>query len=219
MIGFGVVVCEGWPSMGADFGGVLVLTPVLLWLLLVLADIPITWPKLAGAAGSALLLVTAISWLDWRRGPTARTHLGNFFQRILDGDAVNIIIRKAAAATDSILNPLGMGSVVVGVIVWILLFRRLLPPLRTQFTTLHTVAVAALAVAILGTALNDGGITIWYTLTLALTVTVSALLVDHTSHLSVIHRDVPPTGSACRDPRSPELDLPVRGSGRKPARR
>jgi hypothetical protein len=77
---------------------------------------------------------------------------------------------------------LGMGSVFVGVVVWVLLFRRLLPALRTEFTTLHTVAVAALGVAILGTALNDGGITVWYTLTLAFTVTVSALWVD--PHLS-----------------------------------
>jgi hypothetical protein len=198
VIGFGVVLCEGWPSMGADFGGVIALTPPLLWLLLRLADIPITWPKLVGAAGSALLLVAAISWLDWRRGPTARTHLGAFFQRVLDGDAFNIIIRKAAAAAGSMLNPLGMASVLVGAVIWILLFRRLLPALRTEFTTLHTVAVAALGVAILGTALNDGGITIWYTLTLAFTVTVSALWVDHTSHLNVIHQAARQGGAADR---------------------
>ena len=198
MIGFGVVICEGWPSMGADFGGVIALTPPLLWLLLVLADIPITWPKLVGAAGSALALVAAISWLDWRRGPTARTHLGAFFQRVLDGDAFNIIIRKAVAAAGSILNPIGMGTVVVGLVVWILLFRRLLPALTTEFTTLHMVAVAALGVAILGTALNDGGITIWYALTLAFTLTVSALWVDRTSHLNVIHREAWHGGSADR---------------------
>ena len=188
MIGFGVVLCEGWPSMGADFGGVIALTPALLWLLLGLADIPITWPKLIGAAASALLLVTAISWLDWRRGPTARTHLGNFFQRVLDGDAMNIIIRKAVAAAGSMLTPLGMGSVVVGVVVWIFLFRRLLPALTTEFTTLHMVAVAALAVAILGTGLNDGGITIWYTVTLTFIVTIAALWTDRTSHPNVTDR-------------------------------
>jgi hypothetical protein len=198
VIGFGVVLCEGWPSMGADFGGVLALTPPLLWLLLVLAEIPITWPKLLGAAGSALVLVAAISWLDWRRGPTARTHLGAFFQRVIDGDAFNIIIRKAVAAAGSMLTPLGMGSVFVGVVVWVLLFRLLLPALRTEFTTLRTVAVAALGVAILGTALNDGGITIWYTLTLAFTVIVSALWVDRTYHLNVIHRDAWHGGSADR---------------------
>ena len=174
--------------MGADFGGVLALTPALLWLLLVLAEIPITWPKLIAAAASALLLVTAISWLDWRRGPTARTHLGNFFQRVIDGDAMNIIIRKADAAAGSMLTPLGMGSVVVGVVVWILLFRRLLPTLTTEFTTLHTVAVAALALAILGTGLNDGGITIWYTLTLAFILTIAALWTDRTSHPNVTDR-------------------------------
>lgn len=188
VIGFGVVLCEGWPSMGADFGGVIALTPALFWLLLVLADIPITWPKLVTIGGSALFLVTAISWLDWRRGPTARTHLGGFFQRILDGDAVNIIIRKAAAATGSILNPLAMGLVLAGVVAWVVLFRRLLPTLRTQFTTLHTVAIATLAVAILGTALNDGGITIWYTVTLTFTVTVAALWIDRTCRPNVAHR-------------------------------
>jgi hypothetical protein len=180
VIGFGVALCEGWPSMGADFGGVIALTPALLWLLLALAEIPITWPKLIAAVASALLLITAISWLDWRRGPTARTHLGGFFQRILDGDAMNIIIRKADAAAGSMLSPLGMGSVLVGVVVWILLFRRLLPTLTTGFTTIHMVAVAALAVAVLGTGLNDGGITIWYTLTLTFILTIAALWTDRT---------------------------------------
>jgi hypothetical protein len=195
-IGFGVVICEGWPSMGADFGGVIALTPSLLWLLLVLAEIPITWPKLVAIAGSALLLVAVISWLDWRRGPTARTHLGAFFQRVLDGDAFNIVIRKAVAAAGSTLNPLGMASLLIGAVIWILLFHRLLPALRSEFTTLHTVAVAALAVAILGTGVNDGGITIWYTVTLAFTVTVSALWVDRTSHLRVIHQAARQGGSA-----------------------
>jgi hypothetical protein len=195
-IGFGVVICEGWPSMGADFGGVIALTPALLWLLLALAHIPITWPKLMAIGGSALLLVAVISWLDWLRGPTARTHLGSFFQRVLDGDALNIIIRKAFAAAGSMLNPLGMSAVLVGVIVWVFLFRRLLPALRSEFTTLHTVAVATLGVAILGTAVNDGGITIWYTVTLAFTVTVSAFWVDRTSHLKVIHQAAQQGGSA-----------------------
>jgi Ca2+/Na+ antiporter len=101
---------------------------------------------------------------------------------------VNIIIRKAAAATGSILNPLAMGLVLAGVVAWVVLFRRLLPTLRTQFTTLHTVAIATLAVAILGTALNDGGITIWYTVTLTFTVTVAALWIDRTCRPNVAHR-------------------------------
>jgi hypothetical protein len=121
---------------------------------------------------------------------------------------LNIISRKAVAAADSMLNPLGMGSLLLGVVVWVLLFRRLLPALRTEFTTLHMVAVAALGVAILGTAVNDGGITVWYTVTLAFTVTISALWLDRT-HLNVIHRTARQGCSAdrsvSRDPRSSEL--------------
>ena len=121
-----------------------------------------------------------------------------FFQRVLDGDAFNIIIRKAVAATGSILNPLALGLVVAGVVAWVVLFRRLLPTLTTEFTTLHMVAVAALAVAILGTALNDGGITIWYTVTLTFTLTVAAFWTDPISHLNVTHRTAPQRGSAHR---------------------
>jgi hypothetical protein len=91
-----------------------------------------------------------------------------------------------------------MGLVLAGVVVWVLLFRRLLPTLTTQFTTLHMVAAATLAVAILGTALNDGGATIWYTLTLTFTVTVAALWVDRTSHFHVTHRAPRQGGSARR---------------------
>ena len=52
VIGFGVVICEGWPSMGSDFGGVIALTPPVLWLVLVLSGIRITPLRLL-AVGAA----------------------------------------------------------------------------------------------------------------------------------------------------------------------
>jgi hypothetical protein len=178
LVGFGVVLCDGWPSMGADFGGVLALTPILVWLVLACSDVRITWARvLAGGAG-AVVVVGVISWLDWRRGAAARSHLGAFFQRVLDGDAENIVIRKAIAAGASIVTPVGIGSLVIGVAVWIVIFGRLVPRLAGEFSTIHTTAVAALSVAILGTLLNDGGITIWYTMTAAIAISVTALWVD-----------------------------------------
>ena len=50
-----MVICEGWPTMGADFGGVIALTPAVLWLLLRLSGVRITWPKcwLIGGVGGA----------------------------------------------------------------------------------------------------------------------------------------------------------------------
>jgi hypothetical protein len=97
-IGFGIVICEGWPSMGSDFGGVIALTPAVLWLMLALSGVEITWQKLLAIGGSAVLAVGVISVLDWRRGPDRRTHLGNFVQRVLDGDALDVISRKAVAS-------------------------------------------------------------------------------------------------------------------------
>jgi hypothetical protein len=180
VIGLGVVLCEGWPSMGADFGGVIALTPALLWLLLVLADIPITWPKLIAAAGSAMLLIAAISWLDWRRGPGARSHLGSFVQRILDGDAQDIIIRKAAAAQESLLSPFGLVTVIAGTGLWILIFR-VLGPLFDNRETTRAVAIAILVVAVVGTLVNDGGVSIWTTITIAFTVTLAASWIERIS--------------------------------------
>ena len=102
-IGFGIVICEGWPSMGSDFGGVIVLTPAVLWLMLALSGVKMTLPKLLAIGGSAVLAVAVISVLDWLRGPDRRTHLGNFVQRILDGDALDVISRKAVASVQTIV--------------------------------------------------------------------------------------------------------------------
>jgi hypothetical protein len=181
LLGLGVVVCEGWPSMGADFGGVLALTPVVLGLLLVWSGLPITWSRVV-ATGSAVAFTAAlISWLDWRRGPAARSHLGAFVQRILDGDAQDIVVRKAVAAGQSILTPVGIGSLAVGALVWLLIFHRL-PALTGAFSTLRPTAVAALAAAVLGTLLNDGGVTVWYTLTAAFALSVAALATEHATN-------------------------------------
>jgi hypothetical protein len=178
-LGSVVVVCEGWPTMGADFGGVLVLTPVVLGLLLVWSGLPITWSRVVGAGSAAAVAAAVISWLDWRRGPAARSHLGAFVQRILDGDAQDIVIRKAVAAGQSILTPVGIGSLVAGAVVWVLLFHRLLPAVADGFSTLRTTAVAALAAAVLGTLLNDGGVTVWSTLTAAFAISVAGLATEN----------------------------------------
>ena len=178
VVGFGVVVCDGWPSMGADFGGVLALTPILVWLVLAFSDVRITWARVLAGGAAAVVVAVVISWLDWRRGAAARSHLGAFFQRVLDGDAEKIVIRKATAAGASIVTPVGIGSLVIGVAVWIVIFGHLVPRLAGEFSTIHTTAVAALSVAILGTLLNDGGITIWYTMTAAIAISVTALWVD-----------------------------------------
>ena len=176
--GFGIVICEGWPSMGSDFGGVIALTPAVLWLMLALSGVKITWPKLLAIAGSAVLVIAVISVLDWLRGPDRRTHLGNFVQRILDGDALNVISRKAVASADTIVSVVGIGSLLIGVVLWIVIFTYLVPRVSPDFSTMRSTLIAALVVAILGTLLNDGGIFVWLTVTTEITVVTGWFFLD-----------------------------------------
>jgi hypothetical protein len=177
-IGFGIVICEGWPSMGSDFGGVIALTPAVLWLILALSGVEITWQKLLAIGGSAVLAVGVISVLDWRRGPDRRTHLGNFVQRILDGDALDVISRKAVASAETIVSIVGIGSLLIGVVLWIVIFSYVVPRVSPDFSTLRSTLIAALMVATVGTLLNDGGIFVWLTVTAQITVVAGWFFYD-----------------------------------------
>lgn len=174
-IGFGVVVCEGWPSMGSDFGGVVALTPAVLWLCLTLSGMRMTGPRLLLVGLVAVAVVAAISLADWARGPDRRSHLGNFVQRIIDGDALDIVSRKAVASAETIASVLGVGSVIVGVALWIVMFRWAVPRLRAEFTTLRPTLVAILGVAVLGTLINDAGIGVWQPATAVAATAVGCL--------------------------------------------
>ncbi|HEX6761096.1 MAG TPA: hypothetical protein VF086_22195 [Propionibacteriaceae bacterium] len=177
-IGFGIVICEGWPSMGSDFGGVIALTPAVLWLMLALSGVRMTWLRLTAIGGSAVLAVAVISVLDWFRGPDRRTHLGNFVQRIIDGDALDVISRKAVASADTIASIIGIGALLIGVVLWIVIFRYVVPRVSPDFTTIRSALIATLIVAIVGTVLNDGGIFVWLTATAQITVVAGWFFLD-----------------------------------------
>jgi hypothetical protein len=177
-IGFGIVICEGWPSMGSDFGGVVALTPAVLWLVLSLSGVRMTWPKVLAIGGSAVLAVAVISVFDWGRGPDRRTHLGNFVQRILDGDALDVISRKAVASAETIVSIVGIGSLLIGVVLWMVIFAYVVPRISPYFSTLRSTLIAVLMVAIVGTVLNDGGIFVWLTATAQITVAMGWYFFD-----------------------------------------
>ena len=189
VIGLGVVVCDGWPSMGADFGGVLALTPGVLWLLLSLSGLVLSWRKVVAIGVSTLVLVTLVAWVDWLRGPTARTHAGAFFQRVLDGDATDVVARKAVAAAESLTNPLGIVAFFVGIAMWVVIFRAV-PHLSADVVAPRPLAAATLATAVLGTALNDGGVAVWLTLSAAFALSIGSLWVESRFHPAPIAREI-----------------------------
>ncbi|SER03196.1 hypothetical protein [Microlunatus flavus] len=175
VIGGVMALCEGWPSMGSDFGGIIGMVPAVVWFCLALSGARITWLRalLVGAAG--VVAVAAVSVADWSRGPDRRSHLGNFVQRVLDGDAVDVVSRKAVASAETILSVQGVVSVVVGVALWWVMLRWAVPRLQGRFTTLRPTLVAILLMAVVGTLANDGGIGVWQPATAYATTVVGCL--------------------------------------------
>ena len=176
-IGGLAVVCEGWPSMGADFGGVISLTPTVLFLALAVSGWRITWRRLALIGCAAVVAVGVVSVLDWMRGQGQRSHLGDFVQRVISGDAWPIIFRKAVASGSTLIAPLGIIGIVVGLAVWLAIFRRLHHAIPDdEFSTFRATAITACATGIIGTLLNDAGISVFLTVTGPFAVTVVGLL-------------------------------------------
>ncbi len=174
----GLVLCEGWPSMGSDFGGVVAFTPPALWLLLTVAGVRLTRLRLVAVGVAAVLVVTLISVADWARGADQRSHLGNFVQRVLDGDASSVVYRKAVASAETIASPLGLGCLLVGIPLWILMLRVGVPALSRELSTARPVWIAGLATGVLGTLLNDGGISVFLTVTGLFAATTGWWLLD-----------------------------------------
>ncbi len=90
--GVGIIGVIILPTMGADFGGGLALTPSLLLFLLLISERKVSLKKLFAIGCFAVALVATVSLLDWMRPDS--THLGNFVQAIIDGDAQTIVWRK-----------------------------------------------------------------------------------------------------------------------------
>jgi hypothetical protein len=94
LIGLVAVVIDGAPAWGADGGGPPALLPGLAYLVLAILGVRVTWKRglLIGLATVGLFLLVA--FLDWLRPVESRSHLGRFMQSLIDGNALDIIVRK-----------------------------------------------------------------------------------------------------------------------------
>lgn len=158
-----VLALDGLPQLGADFGGVLALVPAFSVLWLLVGRVPLTWARLVGAGLGGVVLVGAISWLDYMRPEESRTHFGRFAGSVASGAATDTIHRKLANSWELLLKgPHTLaGLVLAGVLAWVVLRP---PPLllkayRTQ-PALQPLLKATLTLAAFGFALNDSGVAI-----------------------------------------------------------
>lgn len=103
-LGLGLGAIIALPRFGADFGGVLAYTPSLLLLIFLLLSITLTWRRVLIVGGVTVLVALGVAFLDWLRPAEDRTHVGNFFGSIVNGDVWDVLGRKLEANVRVFMN-------------------------------------------------------------------------------------------------------------------
>ncbi|MGP4028780.1 hypothetical protein [Actinomadura sp. 3N407] len=164
-IGTVAVAVDTWPAWGADVGGGLALIPGVAVLAFAVAGIRLTPVRLLAVAASAVTVVAAVGVADWLRPPASRTHAGRFVQEILEGQAWQLVERKAGYAFSSLAGgPLAWGTAAVLVLLVLTLAwpHRFSPPYldaaQREWPTLRPTLIATLTTCGVGAVVNDYGI-------------------------------------------------------------
>ncbi|MFY9263129.1 MAG: hypothetical protein GX483_07730 [Actinomycetaceae bacterium] len=159
VVGIAVLAVVVSPTMGADFGGALALVPGLAILLILMSGARPSWKKLVGIGLLAGVVAFGVAFLDWMRGPAARTHLGDFVQAIIDGGAFEIIGRKLAVNLRLLMGSPHRWVVLVGIIVVVVVVVPLLRLMKERVDIALRYGLIAVAVCLFfAFLLNDSGI-------------------------------------------------------------
>ncbi|USQ76475.1 hypothetical protein [Ornithinimicrobium cryptoxanthini] len=166
VLGLLLVLVDGAPMWGADFGGVPALVVAVGILGLAAAEIRLTPVRALLIGGAAVAVAGVLMFVDWLRPPGARTHLGDFLQSVIDGGALDIVLRKLDQSLGILVRyPVSWVAVLVLVaLVWAVASpdswpgRRIAP--LWQVPLLRATAVAVLTCVTIGWALNDSGIAV-----------------------------------------------------------
>jgi hypothetical protein len=160
-----VVVIDGAPSLGSDVGGILTLVPVMGLALVAFSGRRVSWKTVGVLVGMTVVLLTAATVVDLLRPPEARTHLGRVVTDVKSGGGSPLfttIARKMA--TNLRVFKTSVWSWVVPIIgaflLYLLVWERRLGRLLPRGSPLRIGVVAALAVGVLGFAVNDSGVVV-----------------------------------------------------------
>jgi uncharacterized protein YggT (Ycf19 family) len=167
-IGIVAVVVDGWPSFGADFGGVLALIPGFALLTAGVGGLRVTLRRAAAVVVAALAAVTAIAVLDWTRPPASRSHLGRFVQQVLDGGLSVVLRRKLDANLQALDQRPALGLLVLGVLIVLTVVilwpqRIRAPGLVAAYAAepvLRSCLASCVLTAVIALAVNDSGVII-----------------------------------------------------------
>ena len=96
---------EALPTLGADFGGPPGLLLGGLLVIATAAGVRLTWRRVLLAVVAAGVLVALVALLDWLRPAASRTHLGDFVQSVVSGEAGAVLGRKVAQNVANLGSP------------------------------------------------------------------------------------------------------------------
>ncbi|MFI7615501.1 hypothetical protein ACIBP6_30170 [Nonomuraea terrae] len=197
------VFADGWPSWGADFGGVPAFVVGLAVFLILLSGRRVSLLRLLLVGLAGAVLVGALSVFDWLRPDDQRTHLGNFVQQIIDGQALTVVGRKFSAMIGVTVGnlPLTLLSLVALAFLFLVLARpsrwgaSALGQAYALAPTLRAGLFGALTCAFVGFLMNDSGIAIpAMALTVAVPLTLAACV--RALQLATPTPPAPPSGRA-----------------------
>jgi hypothetical protein len=122
-IGVFAIVMDGFPSLGADFGGPPALFPAFALLALMALGTTLNFKKVFGVLIGAGVLVSSFAVVDWLRPADERTHLGRFVDTVIDGGFFEVVGRKLGAGLSTFTNPLSLVAIAAVLVLIIVLGR------------------------------------------------------------------------------------------------
>ena len=165
--GFAVLV-DGMPFWGADGGGPPALVPGLAYLVLAVLGLKLTWKRALLIAVGVVALFFLVAGADWLRPASSRSHLGRFVQAILDGNAMDIVVRKGQQNIDILLGNAPLTLLVPAALLFVVYVlarptswgSRALQRSYEAAPTLRAGLVALLITLTIGFLVNDSGVAI-----------------------------------------------------------
>ena len=159
-----VVLTDGYPTLGADVGGILSLVPVFGLLLAALASGRVTWRMLVLAGAAGVVAFVAAAFIDYLRPIESRTHLGELVAdlRSQGFDPLwTTMSRKVKGNLRTVSSPWTWTvPIITAYVLWMLNWAKGWQRLLPKGSALRAAALGILAVGIVGNVVNDSGIVV-----------------------------------------------------------
>jgi len=202
-IGGGATVINAMPFWGADGGGPPALIPGIIYLVFAVLGIAMTWKRVLLIGGSVVALFFLIGVADWLRPAASRSHLGRFIQSIVDGNALDVVIRKGEQNLGILLGNAPLTLLVPAALVFVIYVlarptswgSRAMQRSYDQAPTLRAGLIALLITLTIGFLINDSGVAIP---AVGATLAVPLILSASVTYLLDEARAAAQTRSACQ---------------------